>query len=431
MKYNNPFQKKYIRLSTSDSGKQSFKFNALNGPSYYSYEIPDSKYVSAFTYADYSGLDVSDDSYKPSIWSSLCSFLATTICYAVFIITLPLSLIVSLKMIKSYEKLIIFRLGRYFKTIGSGYTIVLPCIDSWEKVDMRMKAFSVPPQKIITIDNAVIEIGAEVFYTVVDPLKSIKNIQDLNHSTRILCQTTLQKHVGKQKLSDIETANQAINKGLRDEVNLITKTWGAEVTNVEMSALKLYSKPCEFPEQSNNPLSLLGPVLFPPGSCNPPVEQLKHFFGLNVEDGKAARSDEAKLMENIPSNVNLAYTSEDEINRYIDEFIHLVNMNLGNIIVKDFSLIYKFILIPDSPNPQQEKMIFFLDLKNGNGRVGKGYPYDCKPDVSLTLNRWTLKELLSKQLSPFNAFIDGKLIISGDLRGGMKLGNLIEHMKRH
>ena len=431
MRYTNPFQGKYVRLSTSEAGKQEFKFNALNGPSYYSYEIPDKKYASSFTYADYLVSDVNAEPSKPSCGYLLCSYLSTLVCYVLFLLTLPFSLIFTLKMIKSYEKLVVFRLGRYLDTKSSGYTIVLPCIDCWEKVDMRMKAFSVPPQKIITIDNAVIEIGAEIYHNVVDPLMSIKNIQDLNHSTRILCQTSLQKHVGKQKLSEIETAHYSINEELRKDVNQITKKWGVEVTKVELSSFKLYSKPCDAVEDPSNPLSLLGPVLFPPGSCNPPVEQLKHFFGLNVDDTRPAKSDEAILMENSQESNHLEHISEEEINVYINNFIDNVRMQLEHILIKDFQLIYKFILIPDGPSlKQDDKMIFFLDLKNAGGSVGKGYPYDEEADVTLTLNRRTLKELLSKELSPFNAFIDGKLIISGDLRGGMKLGNLIEQLKR-
>ena len=430
MKYTNPYQGKYIRLSTSENNKNDFKFNALNGPSYYSYDIPDKKYSSSFTYADYSILGKNSESQSSSILCVLCSFLAKLVCYSILIISLPFSLIFTLKRIKSFEKMVIFRLGRHFHTKGSGFVIVLPCIDSWKKVDMRMKAFSVPPQKIITMDNAVIEIGAEIYHNVVDPVMSIKNIQDLNHSTRILCQTTLQKHVGKQKLSDIQAAHYTINEQLRKEINSTTTNWGVEVTKVELSSLKLYSKPSEAPEDPNNPLSLLGPVLFPPGSSNPPVEQLKHFFGLNVEEGKSTRSDESILLDNA-QNSYMAHTSEQEIIEYIDTFIENVNMQLGNIIIKDFQLIYKFILIPDgSVLQEKDKMIFFLDLKNAGGKVGKGYPYEEEPDVTLTLSRRTLKELLSKQLTPFNAFIDGKLIISGDLRGGMKLGNLIEQLKR-
>ncbi|ESO09564.1 hypothetical protein HELRODRAFT_150560, partial [Helobdella robusta] len=360
--------------------------------------------------------------------------LATAVCYLVFIFTLPVSLIFTLKVSKSYERFVIFRLGRYMQTTNSGYAIVLPCIDSWARVDMRMKAFSVPPQKVITVDSAVIEIGAEVFYQVFDPLKSINNIQDLNHSTRIMCQTSLLKHVGRRYLAELETSRQSIIDGLKDEVNEATRPWGVAVTKIELSAPKLYSKPNQLNENSNNPLSFLGPVLFPPGSSNPPMEQLQNYFGLGNKEN-AENSEKMKSINSIPTTKmdqirNDTNFINSKIANSVGYLMSLVSAQLNSTLVREFDLLYKFAITPNDPNQDKnDSVIFFLDLKNGDGKVGIGYPYLVDPDVVLMMTQEVLQDLMEQRISPFNAYIGGQLSVSGDLRGAMKLGSLIETLK--
>lgn len=422
---------KYTRLPSKDLEFSELKFDALDGPSYFSYGGQQGKYRSVFTYSSLNSTSSAQDpeERKQSVGCLVCYKVVTIVCYLIFLTTLPLSLLFTLKTVRGFERMVIFRLGRYLKTAGPGYAIVLPCIDSWKRVDMRMKAFSVPPQKVITADNAVIEMGAEVFYNVVDPLRSVNSIQDLNHSTRIISQISLQKCIGRRNLSEIETSRQNILDILKEDVNETTKLWGVEVAKVELSSPKLYSKPNHLANHTNNPLSFLGPVLFPPGSSNPPVEQLQHFFTMA---GKEAGN---KVMQNptqyfiSPVQTN-AYLSASNLMNSVEELIKKVSPQLNHNLVKDFGLLYKFIITSDAAS-NEENGIFYLDLKVGEGQVGTGYPFLKEADVVLTMTKTVLEDLMSGKLNPFNAFMSSQLSVSGNLKGAMKLGNLIENLKKN
>lgn len=280
---------KYSRLKSRDPDSHKYKFNALDGPSYFTYDVPAGKYSSAFTYNNKSPLDSADgktgynkmqgrlnsDDHldhqtRCSILPRILAALASSICYLIFIITLPVSICLALKLTQTFERIVIFRLGRLLDVKGPGYVLVLPCIDRWVKVDLRTKAFSVPPQKAITADGATIEIGADVYFRVKDALLSVSNIQDLNHSIRILCQTSLQKHIGKQNLSDIETDHEGITATLLNDANEMAQSWGVEVGKIQLSAVKVHSQPDPSFSQANNVIKCLSSVLFPTGCSNAP-----------------------------------------------------------------------------------------------------------------------------------------------------------------
>lgn len=414
---------KYTRLPSSEPSSTSIKFEALDGPSYFSYDVPRGKYKSAFTYSNsvttYSAFKNEEEDPPPSMACRICSSVATVLCYLLFIMTLPMSIYFTLKRIKVYEQIVIYRLGLLKLSTGPGYVIVLPCIDRWTRVDLRMKAFSVPPQKIVTADGAVIEIGAEVYFQVKDAVHSVGNVQDLNHSTRIICQTSLQKQLGKQSLSDIESDRLIISKVIQDDVNQMTRTWGVEVNKIDLSSVKLYSQPNSLFSQSNNPLSFLGPVLFPPGTSNAPVDQLQHFFGGGfTPDKKVTESQNLISLEAAKS------ASDYQGINSSGDLINAVNSHMGAALVKEFGYIYKFVLTAEKT--PDENGIFFLDLKNGEGQAGFGYPMTCEPDVTLTMTSGLFRDLLTKQVSAFNAYMGGQLMVSGDLRAAMKLGGLVE-----
>lgn len=419
---------KYTRLPSVDPSAASIKFDALDGPSYFTYDVSQGKYKSAFTYSTLINQNTSADDAreKPplSLGCRICSGVATVLCYILVLLTLPVSAYFTLRKIKVYEKMVIYRLGRLQSTVGPGFVVVLPCIDRCAKVDLRMKAFSVPPQKIVTADGAVIEIGAEVYHQVKDAVQSVGNVQDLNHSTRIICQTSLQKQLGKQNLNDIESDKPVIAKAILDDVNQMTKTWGVEVSKIELSAVKLYSQPNPLFSQSSNPLSFLGPVLFPPGTSNAPVDQLQHFFGAGFAPVKKAENQPLVSLEATKSHPEAVGLDMERGIGSPADLINAINSHLGTVLVKEFGYIYKFVMTGEAS--LEASGIFYLDLKNGEGQAGFGYPLIEEPDVTLTLSSGLFQELLARQISPFNAYMGGQLVVSGDLRAAMKLGGLVE-----
>merc|ERR1712071_457380 len=106
------------------------------------------------------------------------------------VITFPLSLFVTIKIVAEYERAVIFRLGRLTGAKGPGLFFILPCIDELMRVDLRTISFDIPPQEVLTKDSVTIAVDAVVYYKVFDPVASVGNVENASHSTKLLAQTT-------------------------------------------------------------------------------------------------------------------------------------------------------------------------------------------------------------------------------------------------
>ena len=115
-----------------------------------------------------------------------------------------LLLISSIKIIKEYERAVVFRLGRLLKKAkGPGIIIIIPFIDKWVRVNLRLIAMDVPPQDVITKDNVSVKVNAVVYFRVIDPNKAITEVDDYLYATSQLAQTTLRSILGMVELDDL------------------------------------------------------------------------------------------------------------------------------------------------------------------------------------------------------------------------------------
>jgi len=411
---------RYCRVPLSEPDLTDVTFTSLTGPSYFSYGAERGKYKSAFTYrGSFETVDTKDEVPAASLMFRFCVVVATIFGYLALVFTLPVSAWFALKNVKSYERIVTYRLGRLLDIMGPGYVIVIPILDKWTKVDLRIKAFSVPPQKVITLDGATIEIGAEVYFRISDVVMSVSKVQDLNHSTRILCQTLLQRHMGKQRLGDIQDDRNVIISALLADVSDMTCAWGVEVEKIELSGVKVYSQPNQLFGDSTNPLNFLGPILFPPGTSNAPVRQLQQLYGVPLELAAPSSSDNQKMTIGAPFSSSVMLRTPADL-------IKSIQGHLGPSLVRDFGCVYRFVVTNELGNSD----VFYLDLKNGEGSASVGEPPSGSADVSISLSSSVLSGLLSQQVSAFNAYMEGLLVVSGDLRAAMKLGNLIETINK-
>lgn len=137
----------------------------------------------------------------PDTGIGMCGWLLTTISWFLVIITLPFSLCVCFKVVQEYERAVIFRLGRLLNggAKGPGIFFVLPCIESYQKVDLRTITLGVPPQEVLTKDSVTVSVDAVVYYRVSNATVSVANVENAHHSTRLLAQTTLRNILGTKK----------------------------------------------------------------------------------------------------------------------------------------------------------------------------------------------------------------------------------------
>ncbi|XP_069729488.1 stomatin [Phaenicophaeus curvirostris] len=157
------------------------------------------------------------------------------------IITFPVSIWMCIKIIKEYERAIIFRLGRILKggAKGPGLFFVLPCTDNFVKVDMRTISFDIPPQEILTKDSVTVNVDGVVYYRVQNATLAVANISNAHSATRLLAQTTLRNVLGTKNLSQILSDREEIAHSMQATLDEATDDWGIKVERVEIKDVKL------------------------------------------------------------------------------------------------------------------------------------------------------------------------------------------------
>jgi regulator of protease activity HflC (stomatin/prohibitin superfamily) len=156
------------------------------------------------------------------------------------LIVIAAFLIISgLRVIKEYERGVIFRLGRFAEVKGAGLNWIVPFLDNMVKVDVRVVARDVPPQDVITRDNVSLKVSAVIYFRVIDAEKAIIKVENFLYATSQLSQTTLRSTLGKLELDDLLAQREKINQELQQVLDLHTEPWGVKVTHVEVKQVDL------------------------------------------------------------------------------------------------------------------------------------------------------------------------------------------------
>ena len=156
-----------------------------------------------------------------------------------FFVFIGFIVIMSIRQINEYERGILFRLGKYAKTLRPGWHVMLPIVHSYRKVDIRTKAVDVPEQEAITKDNVSIKINAVLYYKIFDAAKSILAVQDFNYAVSQLAQTTMRNIVGSVSLDELLTEREKLSTEICKIVDEETDPWGIKVENVELKDIAL------------------------------------------------------------------------------------------------------------------------------------------------------------------------------------------------
>ena len=145
--------------------------------------------------------------------------------------------IASIRIVQPYQKGVIERLGRYQRTVQPGLTLIIPFVDSIQKVDMREQVVDVPPQEVITKDNVVVTVDAIVYFEATDPVKLVYNVADFYNAATKLAQTNLRNVIGELELDTALTSRDHINTRLREVLDEATDKWGVRVVRVEIKRI--------------------------------------------------------------------------------------------------------------------------------------------------------------------------------------------------
>lgn len=145
----------------------------------------------------------------------------------------------AIKILREYERGVVFRLGRVIPVKGPGLVIIWPIIDKLVRVSLRVVAFDVPPQDVITRDNISVKVNAVVYFRVIDPIKAITAVEDFYYATSQISQTTLRSVLGQSQLDDLLAKREDINAELQKVIDQQTEPWGVKVTAVEVKNVDL------------------------------------------------------------------------------------------------------------------------------------------------------------------------------------------------
>jgi len=155
------------------------------------------------------------------------------------LIIVVLLIVASLKILREYERAVVFQLGRFWKVKGPGLFIIVPGIQQMVRVDLRTVVMVVPPQDVITRDNVSVKVNAVLYFRVVDPAKSVIQVAKYLEATSQLAQTTLRAVLGKHELDELLAEREKLSLDIQRVLDAQTDAWGVKVANVEIKDVDL------------------------------------------------------------------------------------------------------------------------------------------------------------------------------------------------
>ena len=156
-----------------------------------------------------------------------------------FAILAAVAILSSIKILREYERGVVFFLGRFQRVMGPGLIIVLPVVQQMVRVDLRTRVFDVPPQDVITRDNVSVKVNAVVYLRVMDPQLAIIQVANFSEATSQLSQTTLRAVLGKHELDNLLAEREKLNSDIQEVLDKQTDAWGIKVSNVEIKHVDL------------------------------------------------------------------------------------------------------------------------------------------------------------------------------------------------
>ena len=163
-----------------------------------------------------------------------------------FLMSIVIALIVivvvvaaSFRILREYERGVVFLLGRFWKVKGPGLVVIVPFIQQMVRIDLRTRVLDVPPQDVISRDNVSVKVNAVLYYRVLDPEKAIIQVEHFDNATSQLAQTTLRSVVGQHELDQMLSEREKLNAEIQRILDQQTDAWGIKVSNVELKHIDL------------------------------------------------------------------------------------------------------------------------------------------------------------------------------------------------
>lgn len=359
--------------------------------------------------------DFTDTSQGWLSW--ICNLIVIFLVYICTFITFPITGWFVLKTVPNYQRIVVFRLGRVCPPKGPGIVLVLPLIDQWQRVDLRTRAFNIPPCQVTTRDDGVLSVGADIQFRIWNPVMSVVSVQDLNASTRMTAQNALTHSLAKKTVREIQTERVKLGEYLGMDINELTRHWGLEVDRVELTLGSLLKAPDE---------GASGPLIMPPSvpgleGLTGPIQQLAmHFLGHGA-NSQPQQEDCITFTDELSSAPQAATPGPGPV----EELLGGVKLLLSESLVHQVGACFQF----DISSKDGQHRSYYVDLSQGSGAAGAG-TLGRQPDVTLSMSDSDLLAMFQGGLRPFAAYTSGRLKIQGDIKTAMKLEELIKLLNK-
>jgi regulator of protease activity HflC (stomatin/prohibitin superfamily) len=165
--------------------------------------------------------------------------MSISIGFAAIVVVLALLAASSLRILREYERGVVFQLGRFWRVKGPGMVILIPGIQQMVRIDLRVVVMDVPSQDVISRDNVTLKVNAVLYFRVVDPERAVIQVENFLMATSQLAQTTLRAVLGKHALDEMLSERERLNLDLQKILDSQTDAWGIKVTNVEIKHVDL------------------------------------------------------------------------------------------------------------------------------------------------------------------------------------------------
>jgi regulator of protease activity HflC (stomatin/prohibitin superfamily) len=155
------------------------------------------------------------------------------------LIVIALLLAYSIRVLREYERAVVFMLGRFWRVKGPGLVIIVPFIQQMVRMDLRTRVLDVPPQDVISKDNVSVRVNAVIYFRIMDPEKAVIQVEQFEAATSQLAQTTLRSVVGQHDLDEMLAEREKLNNDIQRILDAQTDAWGIKVSNVELKHIDL------------------------------------------------------------------------------------------------------------------------------------------------------------------------------------------------
>jgi regulator of protease activity HflC (stomatin/prohibitin superfamily) len=159
--------------------------------------------------------------------------------FSTVLILLAILVVSSLRILREYERAVVFQLGRFWRVKGPGLVILIPGIQQMVRIDLRVVVLDVPSQDVISRDNVTLKVNAVLYFRVVDPQRAVIQVENFLNATSQLAQTTLRAVLGKHTLDEMLSERERLNLDLQKILDTQTDAWGIKITNVEIKHVDL------------------------------------------------------------------------------------------------------------------------------------------------------------------------------------------------